>query len=291
MQFWAEVKGLADSSQVQGFELARVYLAPRLKELPCAVDLYASEQADHREYKLLHHLIRNALAGDSLPAFALLSDGYTSKAVYRYKLAFRSGQLVPITAHLKPDVRIVAPWQLDRPTFGQIFELHTDSNMQTRTLRNYTDEFLVGAHLFPTAGHCGLLGTRHSKGMWRSTNQTRLRRDVAKANQQFSAACELENLPGVVFLVGYASAQAFVSALLGDTMIAVPTRDGETELAYYGRNGALKRQQNTHVSAAYLLSGDNIYFFANPFARQPIDNILPDAHVISINDKGEVIVP
>jgi hypothetical protein len=290
-RFWAEVKALADTPQIKSFDLAHEYFACRLKTISCAVDLYVSEQAKHREYKLLLDLITKSSTNDKLPAFALLSDAYNSQAAHRYELQFASGNRTKIIAYLNKELRIVAPWQLENPTFGQTFDFKSGGNNERRQLRSYADEFLIGAHLYQMDGHRGLVGTTHAKGMWQSTSQKRLRRDVAKANQQFSASCKSEDLPGVVFLVGYASVQTFVSALLGDTMVAVPTHNGEAELAYYGRNGVLKRHQNTHISATYLLSRDNIYFLANPFARQPIKNFLPDALVIYINDKGEVIIP
>jgi hypothetical protein len=100
VQFWAEVKGLADSPEVRGFDLAREYLAPRLKDLPCAVDLYVSQQAKHYEYKLLYHLIKRSISDRRWPSFALLSDGYVPKVVHNYTLDFRSGQSVSFLAFL-----------------------------------------------------------------------------------------------------------------------------------------------------------------------------------------------
>jgi hypothetical protein len=289
VQFWAEVKGLADSPQIRGFELAREYLAPRMKELPCAVDLYISEQAKHYEYKLLYQLIKQSLSDRRWPSFALLSDGYIPNVVHSYTLEFRSGQNVSILAYLNHNRQIVAPWQIDSPVFGQAFDLKTGKELQNQKLRNYAEEFLVGAHLYQHASYSGLVGTTHTRGMWKSTSQPRFRRDVAKANKQISAACKLEDLPGVVFLVGYGSRTAFVCALLGDAMIAVPSGTDETARAYYGRNGAFRRDRNTHISAAYLLNGEDIYFLANPFSRHKIESVLPQAQIISIDEKGYVI--
>jgi hypothetical protein len=288
-QFWAEVKGLADTPQERGFELAREYLAPKLKDLPCAVDLYVSETAKHHEYKLLHQLIKRLLSDSRWPSFAVLSDGYVSSTQWSYELKFRSKQSLSFLGHLNGNTQIVAPWQIGSPAFGQIFNLKANGKPETRTLRNFSEEFLIGAHLYEAPPHTGLVQTTHSRGMWKSTSQLRFRRDISKANKQISVACKQEPLPGVVFLVGYGSRTAFVTALLGDAMIAVPGAANETARGYYGRNGAFRKSQNTHVSAAYLLNGEEIFYLANPFAPLKIKNILPQAQVISIDSNGYVI--
>jgi hypothetical protein len=288
VQFWAEVKGLADSPEVRGFDLAREYLAPRLKDLPCAVDLYVSQQAKHYEYKLLYRLINRSISDRRWPSFAILSDGYVPKVIHNYTLDFRSGKSVSFFAHLNHARQIVAPWQIDSPVYGQAFDLRTGEESQTQRLRNYSEEYLIGAHLYQAAPYTGLIGTTHAKGAWKSTSQPRFRRDISKANQQISTACKLEDLPGVVFLVGYGSRTAFVCALLGDAMIAVPNA-AEAGGAYYGRNGVFRRDQNTHVSAAYLLTGEEIYFLANPYSLHKIENVLPQAQIISIDENGYVI--
>jgi len=156
-RFWAEVKALADAPQVKDFGLAHEYFAPRLKQMSFAVDLYVSEQAKHREYKLLHRLIIKSTVKDNFPAFVLLSDGYDSQTVHRYELEFKSGQQMQIAAHLNKELRIVAPWQLDSPIFGQTFDLQSGGNTESRQLRSFADEFLLGARLYLMAGHCGLL--------------------------------------------------------------------------------------------------------------------------------------
>ena len=72
-------------------------------------------------------------------------------------------------------------------------------------------------------------------------------------------------------------------------MISVPAAGDETAHAYYGRNGTFRKGQNSHVSAAYLLNGEEIFFLANPFARLKIGNVLPHAQIISVDDNGYVI--
>lgn len=281
-RFWVEVKALADPEQIKAFELARQYLAPRIKEAPCAIDLYVCEQARYREFKLLHKLFLKSCYEQKWPSFVLLSDKYAHANIHSYELTFEPGRNVSILAYLDDNLQIVAPWQLDPPIFGQEFRLEPEGRQIT--LRRYSDEFLIGAHLYQHPSLTGLLGTSPSKGAGKSNSQARFRRDVPKANKQISEACKLEDLPGIVFLVGFASRTTFVSALLGDLMIAFPT--GE---ARYGKNGVFRRHKNRHISAAYLLSGDHIYFLANPFARRPVENCIADAHVISVDDDGCVL--
>lgn len=287
-RFWSEVKSLSDPPQLESFELARVYLAPRLRQVPCAVDLFVSEQARHKEYKLLLRLITRALATNQLPSFALLADAYEPMAVHTYTLQIRLSEPVSIFGHLNAQQKIVVPWQIGEPVFGQPFVLRSGDKSINNILRSYSDECALGAHLYRYPPHTGLVSTTHSRGMWASTNQTRLRRDVSKANQQIAAACKLEKLPGVLFLVGRTSLTTFLTAVLGDAMIPVPSTPGEASIRYYGKNGAFRRNQNTHVSAAYLLSGDDVFFLANPFAQYRIDNFLPKARVITIDEYGNV---
>jgi len=221
LRFWSEIKSLSDPPQIESFELARIYLAPRLRKVPCAVDLYVSEQARHKEYKLLLHLITRSLAMNQFPSFALLADGYEPAAAYTYTLQIRSNEPISIFGHLNAHQRIVVPWQIGEPVFGQPFALLSSDKSTNSILRRYADECTLGAHLYLHPSYTGLIGTTHSRGAWASSSQIRLRRDVSKANQQIAAAYKIEKLPGVLFVVGDASPTAFLTALLGDAMIAV----------------------------------------------------------------------
>src|SRR5260370_33936592 len=59
----------------------------------------------------------------------------------------------------------------------------------------------------------------------------------------------------------------------GKLTVPIHRETGKFDEAFYGRDGAFRRDKNTHISAAIRLrrNGQVATYFPNPFAKQPID--------------------
>jgi hypothetical protein len=99
---------------------------------------------------------------------------------------------------------------------------------------------------------------------------------IEDANSQIRNAYASKVAPGVVFLVpaeDHADDQIIAMAAYGELTVPVSLQTNVLGEAYYGRNGAFRRDKNRHISAAIRLrrKGGTATYFPNPFAKEPID--------------------
>jgi len=96
------------------------------------------------------------------------------------------------------------------------------------------------------------------------------------ANSQLRSAYGFRSAPGVVFIVPFeehVDDQMIAMGAYGKLSVSINRETGKFGDAFYGRDGALRREKNTHISAAIRLrrNGEAATYFLNPFAKEPID--------------------
>jgi hypothetical protein len=291
LDFWAEVKALADPLQLVAMGRAHDYFKPRLEDVPFAADLHVDLDAAGAEYRRLCQLIV-AQDADIFTSTTVFICAKADESKYRasYELEMQDGSRQKYVGFLRRVDEVVVPWWSGEPRFGQQYAITIDGITEQRVLRSHGDTVVIGARLRP-AERGGLFSTGLSDGAWESTDMRRIRRDVAKANRQISSACATESLAGVVFLVGRISERTLAAAMLGDLTVTFSTSSDHPSRSFYGRNGIFRPRQNTHVSCVYSVRSDAITFIGNPFAQRPIDNFLPSARAIAIDSDGTVTLP
>lgn len=99
---------------------------------------------------------------------------------------------------------------------------------------------------------------------------------LEQANAQLRNAYTFRPAPGVVFLVppeDHADDLIITTAAYGELMVPISPETEEHGEAFCGRNGAFRRDKNTHISVAIRLrrKAAPATYFPNPFAREPID--------------------
>jgi hypothetical protein len=95
------------------------------------------------------------------------------------------------------------------------------------------------------------------------------------ANSQLRNAYGFRAAPGVVFVVPeeHVDDQLIAMGAYGKLTASIDRETGKLGEAFYGRDGAFRRDKNTHISTAIRLrrNGKAGTYFPNPFAKQPID--------------------
>jgi hypothetical protein len=96
------------------------------------------------------------------------------------------------------------------------------------------------------------------------------------ANSQLRNAYGFRTAPGVVFIVPseeHVDDQTIAMGAYGKLSVSINRETGKLGDAFYGRDGALRREKNTHISAIIRLrrNGEVATYFLNPFAKEPID--------------------
>ena len=109
-----------------------------------------------------------------------------------------------------------------------------------------------------------------------STVADRAFRALDKANAQLKNACASKTAPGVVFIVpadDHADDLGIAIAAYGKLTALFSLDTNKFGEAFHGRDGAFRRNKNTHISAAIRLrrNGEAATYFPNPFAREPIN--------------------
>jgi hypothetical protein len=109
-----------------------------------------------------------------------------------------------------------------------------------------------------------------------STAAARALSAIEEANSQLRTACALKAAPGIVFIIpadDHADDRMIAIAAYGKLTVPVSRDINKFGEAFYGRDGAFRRNKNTHISAAVRLrrNGEAGTYFPNPFAREPIN--------------------
>jgi hypothetical protein len=105
---------------------------------------------------------------------------------------------------------------------------------------------------------------------------TRTLSALEAANSQLRNAHGFRAAPGVVFVVPseeHVDDQMIAMGSYGKLTASMSRETGKLGEAFYGRDGAFRRDKNTHISAAIRLrrNGETATYFPNPFAKEPID--------------------
>jgi hypothetical protein len=108
-----------------------------------------------------------------------------------------------------------------------------------------------------------------------SNVSTRTLSALEAANSQLRNAYGFRAAPGVVFIMPeeHVDDQVIAMGAYGKLTVPIHRETGKFDEAFYGRDGAFRRDKNTHISAAIRLrrNGQVATYFPNPFAKQPID--------------------
>jgi hypothetical protein len=99
---------------------------------------------------------------------------------------------------------------------------------------------------------------------------------IEDANAQLRNACRVKAVPGLVFVLpleDHADDQMIAMAAYGDLTVPINGDSNKLGEAFYGRNGALRPDKNTHISALIRLRRElgAATYFPNPFAKYPIE--------------------
>lgn len=104
---------------------------------------------------------------------------------------------------------------------------------------------------------------------------TRTLNALESANSQLRNGYTFIAAPGIVFLVTeeHFDDQPVAMGAYGKLTVSVETSTGQFSEAFYGRDGAFRRDKNTHISAAIRLRRDGAAgtYFPNPYAKDKIN--------------------